>query len=290
MKKSVLILIFIFTIIGAALPVEGADYRLQVDDRIYISIWGHNDLQREVRVDPSGMINFPLLGEVEVEGLKVSQVTDLIWEELINYIKIDRSYVNVTLKEYRRVRVRLLGEVANPGSYEIRGGDRVLDLISLAGGPTNRANLEDLRLNRKEESYNLNLKDLLEGNDNIDNMILKAGDTLYLGENSIEVNILGEIRSSGSYDLKEGSSIKDLIAKAGGVSSEASNKIEYTLNGESRSLDLRDILKGGDDNLNLEDGATLYINKSRFNPRRMSFWRNLFFFVGGINEINDLIN
>ncbi len=41
----------------------------------------------------------------------------------------------------------VLGEISKPGSYEIRGGDRILDVIASAGGPTNRANLEDLRLN-----------------------------------------------------------------------------------------------------------------------------------------------
>ncbi len=98
MKKSVFILIFIFTIIGVALPAEGRDYHLQQDDLLYISIWGHNDLQREVRVDPAGMISFPLVGELDVEGLTIGQVTDLLAEKLSHYIKIERSHIKCSLK------------------------------------------------------------------------------------------------------------------------------------------------------------------------------------------------
>lgn len=292
MRKLLLLSIFLL-LVSIVMPQDliASEYKLNIDDRLYISVWGHEDLQQEVLVNPDGNINFPLMGDLKVEGLTIKEVSAIISEKLSKYINLDKSQVSVILRDYKKVRAMVLGEVKNPATYQLTPGSRVLDLISLAGGTTEIADLSNLKLTRGEQNFTIDLEKLLEG-DNIDqNYLIEENDVLYISDVTIEVNIIGEVNKAGRYKLKKGLTISDLIAQAGGMTDDASNKAEYIVNGIKRKVDLDKALSSESGaNLNLEDGATLYIKKDSFNLSKLSFWRNFFFFVGGLNQLNDLVN
>ncbi|OCL25581.1 hypothetical protein U472_14720 [Orenia metallireducens] len=288
-RLSVFLLVFIFITIIMSQEIMAAEYKLTIDDQLYISVWGHEDLKQEVSVGPDGNISFPLIGEIKAEGLTLNQLTDIIITELKEYVKIEPSYVNVVLKSYRKVRVMALGEVDKPGTYQLEPQSRVLELISLAGGLTETADLSNAKLTRGEETLTINLKDLLSGKKSEMNYLLEEGDVLYIGDEAIEVNIVGEVSSPGRYKLKQGATINDLIAQAGGVTTDASKQVKYVSGGVKENLNL-DKIVSFDSNSNklLQDGDSLYIEKVKYSLRKSSFWTNLFFFIGGLNGIKDL--
>ncbi|PRX35690.1 polysaccharide export outer membrane protein [Orenia metallireducens] len=280
---------FVFVITIMPQEIIASEYKLTVDDQLYISVWGHEDLKQEVSVGPDGNISFPLIGDLKAEGLTLTQLTDIIIKDLKEYVKIEPSYVNVVLKSYRKVRVMVLGQVDKPGTYQLEPQSRVLELISLAGGLNETADLNNAKLTRGEETLAINLKNLLSGKSTEMNYLLEEGDVLYIGDESIEVNIVGEISSPGRYKLKQGATINDLIAQAGGVTTDASNQVKYVSEGVKEELNL-DKIVAFDTNSNklLTDGDSVYIEKGKYSLRKSSFWTNLFFFVGGLNGIKDL--
>lgn len=111
------------------------EYRIQPEDILKISVWNHPDLDSEAEVDPRGVVSLPLIGEVTASGLTARQLekklTDL-WGR--DFIKNPAVRVHIEKKRFF-----VLGEVKNPGSYELVGRMTVLKAISMAGGFTDYA-------------------------------------------------------------------------------------------------------------------------------------------------------
>jgi polysaccharide biosynthesis/export protein VpsN len=111
-------------------------YALAPGDLVAIEVFGEPDLSKEYTVDESGRIAFPLVGEVQVSGLKTKEVEKLLIAKLKKNILVNPR-VNVTVRTYRSVYVN--GEVKAPNGYPFVPGMTVRKLISIAGGFSERA-------------------------------------------------------------------------------------------------------------------------------------------------------
>lgn len=261
MKKGIYLFTLIFIILLSTLIVA-AEYRLNIDDRLVISVWGHEDLQAEVIVGPDGTINLPLVGSIKAEGLTVTELTQKVTAKFAEYIK--NPQVNIALKEYRRASIMVLGEVNRPGAYILEPGSRVLDAISLAGGFNKSASLDDIKLTRGEKVQALDLEAVLSGGNLAGNTLVQDGDVIYVPETLIEVNIVGEVKRPGRYELQRGVKLTDLLAEAGGLTMTAAVTGEYTTTDNHKELiNLKNLLSGKTGNPVLKDGDMLYIPESR---------------------------
>jgi len=289
--SSGLLLFMLVTIIFFATPVsQAADYKLTTGDQLYISVWGHKDLQQDVVVGPNGQISFPLIGQLQAEGLTIDQLTDQMVDKLQEYIKIKESQVNIVFRKYEQVKVMILGEVNQPGAYQVRPGDQVLELVSLAGGTTKSAALKDVKLRREDESLTVDLESILESESAEDNYQLQEGDTVYVPEGVVQVSVLGAVNKPGSYKVQQGSRVSDVLAQAGGTTTDAADKINYITEEKKQELSVADLLEDPTMNPEIEDGATIQALESNFDFTKLSFWRNFFFIVGGLNGVKNLVN
>jgi polysaccharide export outer membrane protein len=278
------------TIIFFATTVsQAADYKLTTGDELYISVWGHEDLQQNVVVGPDGQISFPMIGGVQAEGLTIDQLTDLMVEKLQEYIKINDAQLNIVFRKYEQVKVMILGAVNQPGAYQVRPGDQVLDLLSLAGGTTKSAAMNNLKLRREEESLTVDLEAILDNKSAEDNYQLHEGDTLYVPEDVVQVSVLGAVKQPGSYKVEQGSRVSDVLAQAGGTTADAADKIKYITADKKKELSVSDLLEDPTMNPEIEDGATIQALESNFDFTKLSFWRNFFFIVGGLNGVKNLV-
>jgi len=111
-------------------------YRLGAGDLISISVYDEPDLSLELRIGLSGTVSYPLLGDVEVDGLSPKELEMKLIEKLKGPYLVDPS-VSVSIMEYRPFYVT--GEVEKPGSYSFHPGLTMERAISIAGGFTERA-------------------------------------------------------------------------------------------------------------------------------------------------------
>ncbi|HHV61074.1 MAG TPA: hypothetical protein GXX51_00285 [Firmicutes bacterium] len=127
----------------------------------------------------------------------------------------DVVYVPERIRE-----VTVLGEVARPGTYPIRGEMRVLDVIAAAGGPTVNGDTTSVTLTTKRGGaktvLNIDLDRIAAGDPNSENYQVSQGDVIYIPR-AIEVQVLGQVTSPGSYRLKANSRLTEAIARAGGI-------------------------------------------------------------------------
>ncbi|MBI4169194.1 MAG: polysaccharide biosynthesis/export family protein [Acidobacteria bacterium] len=109
-------------------------YRIGPEDVLTIAIWKNEALSGEMPVRPDGMISLPLLNDVQAEGLTPMELRDALMRRLSEYMPTPE--VSVIVKEVRSPKISILGEVAHPGRYDLKGRITVLDLLALAGGLT----------------------------------------------------------------------------------------------------------------------------------------------------------
>lgn len=112
------------------------EYRLSAGDRIRIAVFGEPDLSVTARIDGSGAISYPLLGELSVAGLTSDALERLIADRLRGPYLVDPR-VTVSIEEYREFFI--MGQVNRPGSYPYVPGLTVRRAISIAGGFTDIA-------------------------------------------------------------------------------------------------------------------------------------------------------
>jgi len=117
---------------GLPAVAQPPDYIIQTQDILGITVWRNPDLATEIEVDQDGYVPLPLLGKVKAGSLTLRQFEDeltKLWGR--DYIK--DPYVRVSLKKKQFF---VLGEVKEPGSFEMVGNMTVLKAISMAGGFT----------------------------------------------------------------------------------------------------------------------------------------------------------
>lgn len=257
-KKAIIIILLILFI---AAPALAQQYKLHQGDRISISVWGHPDLKRETIIDPDGYFSYPLIGNLKAENKTTIELQKELSKALAEYII--KPEVNVNLISYRKLKVIVMGEVKKEGSYAIRTDNKILDVISLAGGITEQAEAEAASLQREGEKIPINLEELLQGNNLEKNYQLKNGDQLYIPEKEIKMaSIQGEIKAPGRYQLKEDQKtyLNEFLAEAGSITEDAGQIVKIISDNKVQEFNLDNTLAGlTTDNPLIKNGDAVYI-------------------------------
>ena len=257
-------------------PPAGA-YVLGPEDVLEISVWGYPDLTRIVAVLPDGRVSVPLVGYVRAAGLTVEQLTRALVRGFARYIRDPQ--VTVIVKEFRRVRASVLGQVARPGTYALPPGARLLDLLSAAGGLTELASTGDAQLLRPDRSaVAVDLERVLAGDPDA-NVELAGGETLVVREDLVNlVNVAGEVMKPGRYRLKGEMRVLDVLLLAGGLTEKASvTEARLVRAGQAVPLGLDALLLRQEmsRNVRLQPGDTLLVPEET---------NNKIYVVGDVNH------
>lgn len=244
-----------------------AQYKLQAEDVLRVSVWGEPNITGEHMVDPQGNINMPLLGQLHIEGLTHKELIDKIKGGLSKYL-VDPK-VQVTLVRFSKPKVHVLGQVHRPGVHEVKLGDKVMEAIARAGSFTEAAHLEEATLSRKdsEEPIPLDLRKLFYEGDMSKNLELQDGDTIYIPEDTTnKYYVLGQILRPGLYRLKENVTVMDAISNAGGPTPRGILKGTVVIRGDLKDsqrikVDIGKLIKKADlkQNIELEPGDVVYV-------------------------------
>ena len=119
----------------SAMAQPPSDYTLGPGDIIRILVFQNPDLTLETRVSESGTINYPLIGNVKVGGMPLSEASRVIASELKSGGFVQQPQVNILLLEVRGNQVSVLGEVNRPGRFPLETfNTHVSEMLAMAGG------------------------------------------------------------------------------------------------------------------------------------------------------------
>jgi polysaccharide biosynthesis/export protein len=129
--------------------VPGPAYRISPGDDLEIMVWGDERLQRVVRVLPDGSFGFPLVGQVMAAGLLPSELERVITVALRPQYRDAVPQVTVTVKNPNGYQFSVIGKVKSPGTFTPGRYVSALEAIGIAGGPTEFADINKIRIVRK---------------------------------------------------------------------------------------------------------------------------------------------
>lgn len=163
----------------AAQPIS-SDYTLRAGDQLEVSVWREEELQRTVIVRPDGKFSFPLTGEVQAHGRTPDHVRAFIEEKLKPYIP--EPVVTVTVTGVGGNSVYVIGQVNRPGAFVMNPQLNVLQALSVAGGMTPFAKLDNIIIIRSaggaQQTLPFRYNRVSEGKDLRENITLEAGDVV----------------------------------------------------------------------------------------------------------------
>jgi polysaccharide export outer membrane protein len=231
---------------------EIGEYAIGAGDILSISVWGHEDLTKEVVVSEKGRFSFPLIGEVAATGLTSTQLEAKLVRLLSNGYVINPN-VTVRIQGYKSQRVYVLGEVRSPGTYSLDKETSLIEIISRAGGVGNDAGwiIEVVRPSRKglgkpvtpdeanrEEIIRVDVEGLLGGRP-ADNIRIEGGDTIFIPKAAYYF-IFGEVKTPGSYKLRRDTTVLKAVILAGGFTEKASKRrIKIRRKEEEKTIKVR---------------------------------------------------
>lgn len=176
----------------AAPPIEAQQppsYRLNPGDVLLISIWKEDDLKREVVVLPDGTLSFPLAGHVTAAGLTPDELQKTLAQKIEHYIPDASELVSVSVQEAYGNKVFVTGLVNKPGEFQAMQPMTVLQALSLAGGLTQFASEQNIKIIRREDGKEtaipFDYSAVKDGRDLASNIELKSGDVVVVAGKSL---------------------------------------------------------------------------------------------------------
>ncbi len=164
-----------------------ADYLIQPDDVLQISVYEEPELTTSVRVSSQGEIDFPLLGRLSIGGWSVSKLQS----ELTRLLEADylvNPQVQVYIQSYHNRTVSVTGAVNKPGSYQIPPGKptTMMEVIAMAGGFSKVAAVNKVRIIRSEaggaRTIEVNAKDIVQKGNKSKDVEVQPADVIFVPE------------------------------------------------------------------------------------------------------------
>jgi polysaccharide export outer membrane protein len=205
---------------------NAADATLGAGDVVRISVYGNPDLNVETRIAQSGILTFPLIGQVQVGGLEIALAEKKIAGLLESGGFLRKPQVTILVTSLSSQQVSVLGLVNRPGRYPIEGKRTVLDMLALAGG----ANLDGsdiVTLIRKRNGSvtkeTLDVVEMLRSGELQRDVELSADDILYV-ERAPRFYIYGEVQRPGAFKLERSMTVLQALAVGGGLTARGTER------------------------------------------------------------------
>jgi protein involved in polysaccharide export with SLBB domain len=198
------------------------NYEIGIGDQIIINIWGNSQNNYQLTVNTNGQILIPDVGPVYIAGSTFQEAENRVIQRL-TAIYSDmggnnpQTFAQVNMGQLRSIQVNLLGEVTAPGTYTLPVTATVFNGLYLSGGPNQIGSFRNIKIIRNNKVFKtIDIYKFLVNADPSENILLKDDDIIFIpaAEKRVEVN--GEFKRNGIFELKEGEMLSDLIRFAGG--------------------------------------------------------------------------
>jgi polysaccharide export outer membrane protein len=220
---------------------SNADYQIGPEDLLQITLFNvaAEDVKvtpriQTVRVSQQGLISLPLLGELRVAGLSAGELERQLRKQYDKYIHDPQ--IGIAVMEYRQ-RVSVIGSVQKPGLIDLTGPKSVIDILSMAGGITDRAGTQVHIYRQGPNGREHHIIDLLvlasdtslvtASNAGLITAPVQSGDVINVPPAGMFF-VDGAVGRPGSYPLGRQYSLTQALAVAGGVNREL-NSSEITI-------------------------------------------------------------
>ena len=255
------------------------DYVVGPGDELSITVWGHDDLSRDVTVSRKGDITIAPLAVIHVAGMTIKQVENSVKKIFLKYVL--HPTISVAIKKYESQHVVALGELRStttlarttgPGRHILKGPTEFAEFLMSIGGPTQNADKKRIKLIKQDGIIiTIDLNTYMLESKSEEYIYVEDGDRLFVPSIVLEdkVFVMGEVRYPKVVHYRAGMRLIEAIAEAGSFTESATIRSTKVVRGsfekpEVISVATRKIFKKGSikNNILLEPGDIIYVPRS----------------------------
>lgn len=251
------------------------NYTLGVGDQLSITVWGASQSHLSLPIDQNGSITIPDVGPVYLSGITFEKAQTLIKNRLTSiYSGMAGAYPNtwceVSLGGLRSIKVNVLGEINAPGTYTVPSTASAFNVLYLSGGPNENGSFREIRLIRDGVVKDtIDVYDFLINANPASNVQLRDQDILFVPTSKAVVQIAGQIKRPGYFEMKSGEKMSDLLLFAGGFSEMAYKSRLFVVRSNHREREVHDVAESDFRTFVLENGDSIRADSllNRFSNR-----------------------
>lgn len=206
------------------------NYILGPGDGVVVDLWGATQQYWTFEVSSEGTIRPQDLSPIYVNGLSIEKAREKIIDRLSQVYgglkpvggSEPTIFHQISLGNIRTINVTVVGEVHGPGNYALNSLSTVFTALHAAGGPTEKGTFRSVRLMRNNKLHaEIDLYDFLVDGIKPGDELLRNDDVIIVKLFEGQVEITGEVRRPGIYEIKKGESFEVLLENAGSFTSNA---------------------------------------------------------------------
>ncbi len=223
------------------------NYEVGPSDVLKLILYGMQEFATELVVSNEGSVTLKNVGVIRIAGLNIEAATNKIRQQMANSVykslRTGESKLSITLAKIRTIHVTIIG-AKKSGTYNLSSLTTMFGALSLASGPSligSYRNIELVRNNsviRKVDLYRF----ILNG-DQSDNIGLKDNDVIRIPTYESRIEITGQVKRPGIFELSGKESFNDILEYAGGFDEAAYTSIVKVIQKNGRELLIKDLTR-----------------------------------------------
>lgn len=262
------------------------NYRLGPGDEVIIDIWGASQNTIQEVISPDGNIMVEGLGPVYLNG-KTVQEADAYIKKVFSqiYSGLDgadsNSSIKLSLGQNRSILVNVMGDVENPGTYQMSSFATVFNAIYMAGGVSEIGSVRNIKLyHENKEIATIDMYDYIRNGKVQEDIRLSDNDVVIVSSHSLLVTIDGRIRRPMYYEMTKDETLDKLIDYAGGLESDAYRKDVRVIRMGDFQREIYTVTKEQQSGFKLMDGDSVYVDSIQVTFANMAEVRGAVFRPG----------
>ena len=236
------------------------NYILGIGDQISISVWGASQTRYQLSINKNGSIIIPDIGPVYLSGTTFEKGQALIKNRLMSIYsgmagQFPNTWAEVSLGEIRSIKINVIGEINTPGTYTLPATASAFNALYLSGGPNENGSFREIKLIRDGQTFKIiDVYAFLINADPEANVQLREQDILFVPAYSARVEMDGEVKRKGLFEIKTSETLTDLVRFAGGFGDKAYTYSMTVLRNNRKEKEVRTVPNEDFGKFNLQNG------------------------------------
>ena len=190
------------------LPIPNT-YQINPGDILEIMTVGADQLKRQLRVSLNGVLQMPVIGDVQIAGLTLEQVNKKV-NEIYSKTSLGTEVI-ISMRDLQPFQVYVLGAAKNPGAYTVNPLTTASNLLILSGGVEDYGSLRNMQIKRGDETYPYDFYEQLIFGDRSGDRMLRPGDTVFIPPAINFVEVKGKVNRPLTYEIKKSDTVRDIL-------------------------------------------------------------------------------
>ena len=271
------------------------DYVLGPGDEVIVDIFGANQTTIRNVISPEGYINVEILGPISLSGKTIESANSFLKNKLAQIYEglsggEEQTDIQLSLGQVRSIQVSIIGEVPNPGTYQVSALATVFHAMFQAGGVREPGTVRDIKVVRNNKTVaSVDMYDFLINGSRKNDVRLEEGDVIMVAPYKNIVKVIGAVKRPLNFEMKDGETVADVLRYAGGFDKSAYSENVSVVRQNAHDIVVSLVESAQFGSFALKNGDEVEVKKmdARYENRIIASGSLM---LPGVFELNDEVN